>query len=78
MREILRGCNLQSEGTVGPDFHGCAVDLEMARVALDDRNSHAFERAISRVSGLLNIKADDPWGELNGNDGSEVVDLTKD
>ena len=50
----------------------------MARVALDDRNSHAFERAISRVSGLLNIKADDPWGELGGNDGSEVVDLTKD
>ena len=78
MREILREMISISGGAGGQDFRECAVDLEMARVALDDRNSHAFERAISRVSGLLNIKAHDTWGELNDSDGSEVIDLTGD
>ena len=52
MREILREVISISEGTGGQDFHGCAVDLEMARVALDDRNSHALKGQYQEYQGF--------------------------
>ena len=77
MREILRELSLIVREHEGIELGQCAIDLEMARAALDDRNSHAFERAISRVSSQLNIQGGDPWGVLIESDESEIIDLTE-
>ena len=77
MREILRELSLIVRKHEGIELGQCAIDLEMARAALDDRNSHAFERAISRVSSQLNIQGEDPWGVLIESDESEIIDLTE-
>ena len=66
-----------SEGIDEFDGRGFERDIEEARMALDDRNGQAFERAISRASGRINMERDNQWSILRDDDDEiPFVDLT--